>query len=105
MNRARQVLAIALVATALCADRTFAAAPELRERPQNGGSSVAGRLVSRLSVSFRQVVAVARVYEARQEPDASPEAGTLARCSGDPSVALFSTRISPLLLRLPPPAL
>jgi hypothetical protein len=106
MNRTRHVLAIALVATALCADRTIAAAPGLGERPQNGGgSSVAGRLVSRLSVSFRRVVSVTRVYEARQERDISAEAGTPAQLLPNPTVALFSVRISPHLLRLPPPSL
>jgi hypothetical protein len=97
MKRTRQVLAIALVATALCADRAVASAPSLR--PQV--SSAAGKLVTRLSVSFKRVVPAVRVYENRRDGAVSQANDFPVR---DLPVAV-SARLSPLLLRLPPPAL
>ncbi len=97
MKRTRHVLAIALVATALCADRAVAAAPALR--PQAG--SVAGRLVSRLSTSFRRVVPSVRVYETRRDGFAPASVSSIPM---DFDSAGFRPRLlSPLQLRLPPP--
>src|SRR4051812_20263163 len=50
MTRIRQALAVALVATALCADRPAVAAPVERSQPE----SVATKLFEHLSVSFRR---------------------------------------------------
>ena len=98
MRRSRQVLAVAFLATALCADRAATAAPMLR--PQMGQGTLAGRLVNRLTVGLRRVVPSARVYETRRE-DAAPTIPSIA------AVVVQFTRValSPFQFRLPPPAL
>jgi hypothetical protein len=98
MKRSRQVVAIALVAAALCADRAVAAAPAIR--PQVG--SVAGRLVSKLSVTFRRVVPAACVYQTRCEQTVSSNVDSKRPISDDASACL-GMRLSPLLTHLPPP--
>jgi hypothetical protein len=97
MKRTRHVLAITLVTVALCADRAVAAAPVLR--PQV--ASAAGKLVTRLSVTFRRVVPSVRVYQTSGESVAvlAPVAPAIDQ---RPS---FGLRLSPMLLRLPPPVL
>src|SRR5688500_728867 len=65
MQRTRQVLAVMVVTTALCADRAAAAAPVV----VGSGSAkptFAGRLVKRLSRTFRQAVPSAAPVQARQ---------------------------------------
>ncbi|WP_428938037.1 hypothetical protein [Fontivita pretiosa] len=95
MKRSRQVLAIALLAAALCADRAVAAAPALRPRV----TTVASRLVTRLSVSFSRVVPSVRFFETRR----------LGIVAESPRIEISDAsechrlRLSPLLLRLPPP--
>src|SRR4051812_3888468 len=93
--RHRQVVAIALVAAALCADRAVTAAPVLRPCV----SGVAGKLVQRLSTRFRQVVPAARVYEARRDV---VEREPLPLASSH-TTAGFRPRLSPLITTLPPP--
>jgi hypothetical protein len=95
MRRHRQVLAITLVAAALCADRAVAAAPAIR--PQV--ATAAGRLVTRLTVRFRRVVPSARVYETRRE-GLTPVWRDLPVSD---STTTFGTRLSHLVLRMPPP--
>jgi hypothetical protein len=97
-RRRRQVIAIALVAAALCADRAVAAAPT--ERPQ--AQSVAGRFVSRLSVTFRRVLPGARVYQTRCDQTIVPQP-VASRPNHDDVSAGLRTRLSPLLIHLPPP--
>ena len=97
MKSTRHFLAITLVAAALCADRAAAAAPALR--PQV--ASVASRLVTRLSSTFRRVMPAARVYESARnglQPQASTVLVTVVETSPD-----LNLRLSPLLLHLPPP--
>lgn len=97
MRPSRRILAITLVASALCADRAIAASPALR--PQV--ASVAGRLVSRLSINLRRVVPSAKVYQTRHEGAAGLlRQPRLEVVQPDRSLAI---RLSPLLLRLPPP--
>jgi len=101
MGRTRHILAVTLVATALCADRAVAAtaAPEVLARPQAGMMEMAGRLVSRLSSNFQRAVATVRIYEPRSQQNAPtfdrpmPESAPVARLP-----------ISPNQFRLPPPA-
>jgi hypothetical protein len=96
MKQTRQVVAIALVAAALCADRAVASATPVR--PQ--ASSAAGRLVARLSTRFQRVVPAVRMYETRRDgviPTDSPQRPAAA-------TAGYRLRLSPLLLTLPPPA-
>src|SRR6187455_171781 len=96
MKRTRHVLAITLLATALCADRAVASSPVLR--PQV--ASAAGKLVTRLSVTFCRVVPSVRVYQTRGDLVAAD--AIIAYPTADRS-ACFGARLSPLLLRLPPP--
>jgi hypothetical protein len=99
MRPSRRILAITLVATALCADRALPASPALR--PQVG--SVAGRLVSRLSVTLRRVVPAARVYQTRREGASSPS--IQPRLEVARPIGSLAMRLSPLILRLPPPTI
>jgi hypothetical protein len=97
MRPSRRILAITLVASALCADRALAASPALR--PQV--ASVAGRLVSRLSVTLRRVVPSAKVYQTRREGASAPF--VQPRLEVERPVGSLAMRLSPLILRLPPP--
>jgi len=98
MRRSRQVLAVAFLATALCADRAVTAAPILRPQPTAG--SLAGRLVSRLTVNLRQSIPAARVFETRREGSV-PTVRPIA-----PVITLIAPlALSPFQFRLPPPAL
>jgi hypothetical protein len=97
-GKTRHLVAITLVATALCADRALSAAPVLR--PQV--ATAAGKLVSRLSVSLRRVVPSVRVYESRR--DGLADSYVKSSWTSDASVRL-GAELSPLLLHLPPPTL
>jgi len=66
MRRARTILTITLLATALCADRAATAAPLLR--PQV--ADVARQVVRRLSVSFRRTMPAMCLQPSRQEGSA-----------------------------------
>ena len=86
------------VTTALCADQVVAASPSLR--PQVG--TLAGRIVSRLTTSFRQTVASERPVQVRH-PGPAPR----VQASGvEPRAVLVAHRpLSPFQFRLPPPTL
>ena len=86
------------VTTALCADQVVAAAPNLR--PQV--ASFAGRLVNRLTVSFRQTVAGERPVQVRH-PGPAPR---VSPGGVEPQAALaVHPTLSPFQFRLPPPSL
>jgi len=57
----RQVVAVTLVATALCADHVVCAAPRL----QKPAVDLAGKLVQRLRVGFKHSVPSLRLYVRR----------------------------------------
>jgi len=98
MNRTRQVIAVALVATALCADRAIAAAPT---QPRVQGSSVAGRLVSTLSERFQRVLPAVKLYQHRRDetiPLLSPPQPMRA-------LTIAHQSLMPFQFRLPPPVL
>ena len=97
-RRARQVLLALTVTTALCADQVAVAAPSAR--PQV--ASLAGRIVSRLSRSFRQTVTVEMPLHARGRPSAASQAAVVPV---DPAVDVGHRPLSPFQFRLPPPAL
>lgn len=99
MRQTRHILAVALVATALCADRTVAAAPQVR--PQT--SSVAGRLVSRLSVRFQRVLPGVKLYQPRAERFDDAAAPVLLRNKAE--TLGYRRAFSPIEFSLPPPAL
>ena len=106
MKRTRQVLAVVVVTTALCADRAAAAAPVVlgigsaRSHATGGRQTLAGRLVSRLSQTFRQAVPGAAPVQARQ---ATPAVAVTPRALADQSLGVQSLPISPFQFRLPPP--
>ena len=89
------MIAITLVTAALCADRAVVAAPILQPQMTN----VASRLVSRLNAQFQRVAPAIRVYQNQNDSVLSAEKHVLV---SDIS-ACYRTRLSPLLLRLPPP--
>jgi hypothetical protein len=95
-SRSQKVLAVAFLATALCADRAINAAPSLRSESPTG--TFAGRLVARLTGNLRRVVPAARVYQVRREERATQQ-HTLMPVA--PLVARVP--ISPFQFRLPPP--
>ncbi|MDP9172411.1 MAG: hypothetical protein M3O30_00905 [Planctomycetota bacterium] len=94
MRRSRQIIVVALVATALCAGRMTLAVPQPGPRTQ-----LAGRIISRLSSGLRRAV-TARLYQPRRENARVLVVAQLAR----PRV-IHSARISfsPFHFRLPPP--
>jgi hypothetical protein len=97
-HRTRQVLLALTVTTALCADQFAVAAPTMR--PQV--AELAGRIVNRLTSSFRQAVTVEMPVHARQRFGAAQD--RLAPI--DPSsVDIAHTPLSPFQFRLPPPSL
>jgi hypothetical protein len=61
MKRTRHLIAVALVATALCADRAVAAAPEVRAE-----GSVASRIASRITTGLRRAVCTVRIFAPSQ---------------------------------------
>ena len=98
MRKTRTVLAVALVATALCADRVAVAAPQ---GPQAASlTQVARRVVVRLTVSFRQAVPGVTIHEVRQEGDAAGQ-----RVAAVPATPLgvHTVQGTPFQFRLPPP--
>jgi hypothetical protein len=98
MKRTRQLIAVALVATALCADRAVAAAPEVRTE-----GSIASRIASRITTGLRRAVSSIRIYEPRQETRGlRPLAASRI---DNVSVVVVHPTLSPFESRLPPPAL
>jgi hypothetical protein len=101
MRATRQVLAVVVVTTALCADRAAAAAPLAGpEAVQVTGLNFAGRLVSRLSQTFRRVIPNSAPLEARQPRPAAP---AHPERLADQSLHVQPPPISPFQFRLPPP--
>jgi hypothetical protein len=98
MKRTRHLIAVALVATALCADRAVAAAPQVRSE-----GSVAGRIVSRITTGLRRAVSAVRIYETRQDT-IIPKPLAASRIDDAP-VAEFHPTFSQFQFRLPPPTL
>jgi hypothetical protein len=95
-SRSQKVLAVAFLATALCADRAITAAPAFRQETTSG--TFAGRLVARLTVSLRRVVPYARVYQSRREERAGEQV-----IAWPPVLSLRPLALSPFQFRLPPP--
>src|SRR5215218_180313 len=101
MNRTRQIVAITLVATALCADRAVASVAPAQLRTEARVTSLAGRFASRLSSNFRRVVPAMRLCE-RARGDST----TSVVQRPAPVLAVIAQQpISPFQFRLPPPAL
>jgi hypothetical protein len=97
MRRARQIVAIVALTTALCADRAVSAAP--LARPQVG--EIAARLAARISRSFARTVHNQNVRVVMHRPLAQTTAD--ARFSTVPEPVVAHCVLSPFQFRLPPP--
>jgi hypothetical protein len=95
MRNARQFIAVTLVATAICADRSL---PAARVEPVN--SHFAGRLIERLSVNFRRVVPAGQLYMPQRFGQPPME---IAATGPSLLVDCAPTPLSPFQFRLPPP--
>ena len=104
MNRARQALVVALMATALCADRSMAAAPAGAVGGGQGGelADLAGRFVGRLAAGFVRGRVSATV--AMERHSGRPEVWVApSSVDADRGVNLRGECWSPFQFRLPPP--
>lgn len=96
MSKARHILAVVAVATALCADQAIAAAPT----PTPHVAEMAARLVERLSQPFRRTVpsAVRPINRSR---------ATFVQVAIPPREVVVAVarhcELSPFQFRLPPP--
>jgi hypothetical protein len=96
MKAVRQVVAITLVATALCADRVVAA-PQ-NPRPDADSQMSRSTFVSRLSVNLRRCVRSARLVEVRREADRPVSVKLVADCP-----IVMPVAMAPFQFRMPPP--
>jgi hypothetical protein len=99
MRRSRHVLAAVVVATALCADRASAAAPQVRPQVSQLARTVANKLTS----SFRRVVPTVRFVENRRE--GLCDAMLLPPADAGSPTCVHASDASPFRFRLPPPVL
>lgn len=96
MRQTRTIVAVTLLATALCADRAAAAAPAQRlDTTQSSGT-----FAQRLTVSLRRVVPAVRFLPDRRQGVASP---ALARSVAVDQASLPLAQGTPFEFRLPPP--
>jgi hypothetical protein len=95
----RKILAVMLVATALCADRGLASTPARPQAVVPAGSR-AGRLIDRLSRGLSRSVSVTLPRQDRRpaEQVATPPAAPVDRLSN-----AAHRPVSPFQFRLPPP--
>jgi hypothetical protein len=98
MKKTRQVIAIALVTAALCADRAAVAAPVAVSAPV---ARMAVNLANRLSCRLRAGVATVVLQRASL---VAPQA-TIRRADADRVIDVLPVEISPFQFRLPPPTL
>jgi len=96
MKNARHVIAVTLMATAICADRSL---PAARLEPVT--SHFAGRLIERLSVNFRKVVPASHLYQPQRFGLPPTE---ISAPSANLTVDWVGPSLSPFQFRLPPPA-
>lgn len=96
MKKARHILAVVAVTTALCADQVALAAPV--QRPQV--TEMAARLIDRLSQTFRRTVPNAvRPIDRSRVSTAKPA----ARVAPVTIAVSLNCELSPFQFRLPPP--
>lgn len=96
MRHARHVIAVTLMATAICADRLAPAAPA--EPP---ATHLAGRLIERLSMSLRRVLPAVGLYQPRC-PGLRLTAARILPFA-DQTLGFHRVLLSPFQFRLPPP--
>src|SRR3954452_24382182 len=99
-RKTRTIVAVTLLAAALCADRTVASAAE-SSRVEAAGGPVARGFAQRLTVSLRRVVPAVRLHQSRQEGFAA----VVWRGEFEGAQVLVSrgTQGTPFQFRLPPP--
>jgi hypothetical protein len=97
MRKTRTIMAVTLLATALCADRSVTPAAQVG-REEAG--TVARGFAQRLTVSLRRVVPAVKLHQSRQER-MEP---ALARGAADgPQAIMHGAQGTPFQFRLPPP--
>ena len=96
MSKARYIVAVVAVTTALCADQVATAAP-ISSPPV---AQIAARLVERLSRPFRRTVPNVVRAGMQRQPEAADAPAPLPRPA---SVVALNREFSPFQFRLPPP--
>lgn len=96
MSKAKHILAVMAVTTALCADQVVSAAPMVRPQVAN----MAARLVDRLSQTFRRTVPDAAGVTVGRVPTGSAVSYAPQR---PPLKVAIHLAVSPFQFRLPPP--
>ena len=102
MRKTRTIVAVTLLATALCADRRLAsaaAASDSGSRTEAG--PVARGFAQRLTVSLRRVVPAVKLHPGRQEGIAQV---AWSEADPRPQADVRPTEGTPFQFRLPPPA-
>jgi hypothetical protein len=94
-RRTRHVIAVMVVATALCADRSVSAAPVARPLSQG----LARTFASKLTTSLRRAVATSRVQVVRSVEAAPVFAPPIREAASG-----VRSQFSPFQFRLPPPS-
>src|SRR3954468_17343385 len=98
-RKTRTIVAVTLLATALCADRSVASAAE-SSRVEAAAGPVARGFAQRLTVSLRRVVPAVKLHQSRQERfEGAIEHIT---CQGPQTIAR-SVEGTAFQFRLPPP--
>jgi hypothetical protein len=100
MRRTKHVIAVMVVATALCADRSAVAASPASARPQASSSSFARSFATRLTRNFGQSVAPLRMLPTRSMEQARPLPLPINHTARG-----ARSDFSPFHFRLPPPSL
>jgi hypothetical protein len=95
MRRHRHLIAVTLLATALCADRLSVAAPV--QRPS---AETTGGIIRRLSVNLRRSIVPLRLY---QPPAVASKPVPVQVCTPRPTPIAPAIHLSPFDFRLPPP--
>jgi len=98
MSRARHILAVVAVTTALCANQVVSAAP----LPRPHVTEIAAHFVGRFSQTFRRTVPNSVRGAVRQQVDTVPSP---ARFDPERDAVAFQREFSPFQFRLPPPVL
>lgn len=98
MRRLGNILAVTLVALALCADRATAAAPAVRPHI----SQVTRQVVRQVTKRFQRVVPAVKIVQDRQE---GLRRVTSPVFPPQTPAGLHDTATTPFQFRLPPPSL
>jgi hypothetical protein len=98
MRHARHIIAVTLMATAICADRKATAVPA--EPP---AAHLAGRIIARLSLNLRRVLPAVNLYQPRFFHARAIAAKPVA--FADQELSFSPIHLSPFQFRLPPPVI